>query len=213
MDSINSSLINLYDRQTGIKSFSDKSAMVIGCGGVGSWIALDLALIGVGTIVLIDHDKLESSNLNRTLFRLDQVGSFKTHAMKELIAKRRPNTVVLTIEEVFQTQFLDKYKVDFIFDATDNLSTRKMIHEYETELSIPYCKCGYDGFQATLSVNDFESGRWGDDGSYTVVPSFFGTPQVLSALAVIELLLANNEMSDSINFNVKNILSKLKKRL
>ncbi|HRI86547.1 MAG TPA: ThiF family adenylyltransferase, partial [Ignavibacteria bacterium] len=115
MDSINSSLINLYDRQCGIKSFSDKSAMVIGCGGVGSWIALDLALIGVGTIVLIDHDKLESSNLNRTLFRLGQVGSCKTHAVKELIAERRPNTVVLTIEEVFQTEFLDKYKVDFIF--------------------------------------------------------------------------------------------------
>jgi len=213
MDSIVNNLTELYDRQTGIDEFALKSAMVIGCGGVGSWIAIDLALIGVGTIILIDPDKLESSNLNRTLYRMDQVGEFKTLALKELINERRPDTIIITIEDLFQNQFLNKYKVDFIFDATDSLATRQMISKMQFETETPYCKCGYDGFNATLSQNDFESGRWGDDGSYTVVPSFFGTPQILSALAVIEMLLVDGDYSTTVNFNVKKLLNKIKDKL
>lgn len=212
--SINSPLAEIYDRQSGIGSFSDSSAIIIGLGGIGSWIALDLALLGVGTLILIDPDKLESSNLNRTLFRLDQVGSYKTLAIKELIAERRPDTIVLTFEETFYPQLLEKYKVDFIFDATDNLATRSLIStQFSKTVSTPYCKCGYDGFQATLTINDFDSGRWGEDGSYTAVPSFFGTPQILSALAVIEMLLVKKDHSGTTNFNVKKLLKKIKEKI
>ena len=218
MDSIN----NLYDRQSGVESQSDVSAIVIGLGGLGSWIALDLALIGVGTLIIIDPDKLEASNLNRTLFKYSQIGQNKTQAIKELILERRPDTIVLTIEDYFKSDYMDKYKVDFIFDATDNLSTRQMIHDYnqyQKQNLIPdfnpfqYCKCGYDGFFATLSMNDFDSGRWGDEGSYTVVPSFFGTPQILSAIAIIEMLLNNSTKEYSYNFNVKKLLNKISEQL
>lgn len=212
--SLISPLTEIYVRQSGIESFSDSSAIIIGVGGVGSWLALDLALIGVGTLILIDPDKLESSNLNRTLYKLDQIGSYKTLAIKELITERRPDTIVLTIEETFYPQLLEKFKVDFIFDATDNLATRSLIStQFSKTVSTPYCKCGYDGFQATLSINDFESGRWGEDGSYLTVPSFFGTPQILSAMAVIEMLLVKKNHSGSTNFNVKKLLKKIKEKI
>ncbi len=216
MDSLNlsSPLTEIYNRQSGIESFSDSSAIIIGVGGIGSWLAIDLALIGVGTLILIDPDKLESSNLNRTLFKLNQIGSYKSLAIKDLISERRPDTIVLTIEETFYPQLLEKYKVDYIFDATDNLATRSLIQEHFTKIpNTPYCKCGYDGFQATISINDFESGRWGDDGSYTVVPSFFGTPQILSAMAVIEMLLIKKDHSGSTNFSVKKLLNKIKEKI
>ena len=212
MDSINS-ISNIYDRQSSIGSYSDKSAIVIGLGGIGSWLALDLALLGLSTLVLIDPDTLEASNLNRTLYKLNQTGTKKTQALSDLIHERRPDCIVLTIEDYFNSTILDKYPVDYVFDCTDNLSTRQLIHQYNDNTKgkepIPYCKCGYDGFQATLSINDFDSGRWGDDGSYTVVPSFFGTPQVLSAIAVIELLMVDPIQSSSTNFNVKKILNKI----
>lgn len=218
MDSIN----NLYDRQSGVESQADVSTIVIGLGGLGSWIALDLALIGVGTLILVDPDKLEASNLNRTLFKYSQIGQLKTQAIKELILERRPDTIVVTIEDYFNTDILNKYSVDYIFDATDNLSTRQMIHDYNQYQKqmqipdfnpIPYSKCGYDGYNATLSMNDYESGRWGDEGSYTVVPSFFGTPQILSAMAVIEMLLNYSAQEYSYNFNVKKLLNKISEQL
>ncbi|MBS1551551.1 MAG: ThiF family adenylyltransferase [Bacteroidetes bacterium] len=218
MDSIN----NLYDRQSGVESQADVSTIVIGLGGLGSWIALDLALIGVGTLILVDPDKLEASNLNRTLFKYSQIGQLKTQAIKELILERRPDTIVVTIEDYFNTDILNKYSVDYIFDATDNLSTRQMILEYNQYqkqnlipdfIPVPYCKCGYDGFFATLSMNDYSSGRWGDEGSYTVVPSFFGTPQILSAIAVIEMLLNYSAQEYSYNFNVKKLLNKISEQL
>jgi hypothetical protein len=99
--------------------------------------------------------------------------------------------------------------VDYIFDATDNLATRQMIKELGEDFSTPYCKVGYDGFQASLFLNEFQSGRWGDDGSYTVVPSFFGTPQILSAMAVIEMLIVDEDKSKTVNFNVKKLLNKI----
>lgn len=216
MDSVNQ-ITEIYDRQTRIGSYADKSAIVIGLGGVGSWLALDLALVGVGTLILIDPDKIESSNLNRTLFKISQIDSNKTTAIKDLILERRPDCILVTIEDYFQSGILGKYKTDYIFDCTDNLASRQLVKEYfdlNNENEPPdYCKCGYDGFQATLSVNDFKSGRWGDDGSYTEVPSFFGTPQILSAMAVIELLMVNDKKSGSTNFNVKKILSKIKEKL
>lgn len=209
MDNI---ISELYKRQeSNFPSFSDKSAIVIGCGGVGSWIAIDLALIGMGTIILIDKDKLEVSNLNRTLFKTSQIDEFKTKATEQLIRERRPDTIVITIEDYFKTENIRNLNVDYIFDATDNLSTRCMIKGYRESESFltPYCKVGYDGYYATLSLNEFEAGRWGDEGTYQIVSSFFGTPQILSAIAVIEMLLCPDKKEASVNFKTNTLLNKI----
>lgn len=214
MDSVINTLSDIYKRQCMIDDLSTNSAMVIGIGGVGSWLALDLALIGVGTLVIVDPDTIEASNLNRTMFMIKQVGLKKVDAITSLISERRPDTIVLTVDDYFDIALLKKYKVDYVFDATDSLATRKLIDSYyKANADIenpPYCKCGYDGFLGTISVNDFDSGRWGDDGSYTAVPSFVGTPQVLSALAIIEMILCKSTASTSYNFNVKKLLTKKK---
>ena len=83
-------LEDINNRQKGlVGDFSEHSAIVVGLGGIGNWIALDLALIGVGTLILFDNDKVEASNLNRTLFKLGHIGKPKVSAVKELISERR----------------------------------------------------------------------------------------------------------------------------
>ena len=111
-------LINeLYSRQESIcENYSEKSAIVIGAGGIGNWMALDLALLGVGTLILIDPDKVEVSNLNRTLFKLSDIGRYKTEAVKDLVSERRPDCIIVTINEYFSLEHFEKYETGYIFD-------------------------------------------------------------------------------------------------
>jgi len=200
---------NIYTRQQELlqKDFKDESALVIGLGGIGSWVALNLALLGVGTLVLVDPDTIEASNLNRTLYKLTDIGRKKTEAIKDLISERRQDTIVLAIDDYFSPDMLDNYSVDYIFDCTDNLNTRDKLKDLNFQGN--YVKCGYDGYSATISINDFDSGSWGEGGSYTTVPSFFGTPQVISALVITEMLINVQIYTRTINFELDKVLGEL----
>jgi molybdopterin/thiamine biosynthesis adenylyltransferase len=202
-------LEDINDRQKGlIGDFSEHSAIVVGLGGIGSWVALDLALVGVGTLILFDNDKVEASNLNRTLFKLSHIGQSKTKAIKELISERRRDAIVITHQELFNVDHMKKFEgIDFIFDCSDTTRLKDSIAQLKDKPR--YIKLGYDGFEGTISVDDFESGKWGTDSSYTITPSFFAPPQVLSALGVIEILLVKKPSPKTVNLNVKKILTQI----
>lgn len=197
--------------------YSLSSAIVIGLGGIGSWVAIDLALLGVGTVILFDDDVIEASNLNRTLFKLSHVGRPKTEAVKELIMERRKDTLVVTYNDKFALDVIEKYReTEYIFDCSDTSKIKNEIGQYRKEnLTNPkalfpyYVKLGYDGFDGTICINDFDKGSWGEDSSYTITPSFFGTPQILSAFAVIEMLMKQKSAPKTVNMNVKQVINLL----
>lgn len=201
-------LDDINDRQRGlIGDFSDKSAVVIGLGGIGSWVAIDLALCGVGTLILYDTDTIEASNLNRTMFKLNQIGQLKTKAVKDLITERRKDALIITNNELFTAEHLQKLEgIDYVFDCSDTTRLKDAIAQLK-DRPAKYVKLGYDGFEGTVSINDFDSGRWGTDSSYTVTPSYFAPPQFLSAIAITEMLLVKKPKSKTVNLNVKNILN------
>ena len=106
---------NLFSRNTGILEtdwMMDKCAFMLGCGSVGSLVALELARAGVGTFVLIDNDMVEYHNLCRHQCGVHEVGSFKVDAMKKRILDINPNATVVTctniVEEV-PKEIYDKY--------------------------------------------------------------------------------------------------------
>ncbi len=221
--------INLRQKDI-VGDYSDRIALVVGLGGIGNWIALQAALLGIGTLVLFDDDKVENSNLNRTLFKLSHVGEFKTQAVKQLIHERRSDIIVVTNEEQFKAEDMSKFKgIDYFFDCTDSTRLKNgLAEQFQTLFKTPkskqtdsgendnlpapprYAKLGYDGFNATMCVDDFTTGKWGDDSSYTITPSFFGTPSIISSLAIIEMVIKTKRISGTVNMNVRKILNRLK---
>lgn len=69
----------------------DKKAAVAGLGGLGSNIAVMLARAGVGRLLLVDHDTVEESNLNRQHYGIRHIGMLKTDALAEQIKDIAPS--------------------------------------------------------------------------------------------------------------------------
>lgn len=67
---------------------------VAGAGGLGSAIAVALARVGIGKLVIADFDVVEPSNLNRQQYFIDQIGMFKVDALAENLARINPFTTV-----------------------------------------------------------------------------------------------------------------------
>lgn len=97
--------IDLFSRNTGILE-SDimlkKGAIIIGCGSVGSLVALELARAGVGRFFLIDMDILGYHNICRHQCGLQDVGKFKTTAVKERILQINPTAEIITANKKIQ---------------------------------------------------------------------------------------------------------------
>jgi len=162
----------LYTRQSTLKLDIPESVAIVGVGGVGSWVAFNLALVGVRKISLYDFDNLELSNLNRTPYKINQVGSSKVSGLTELIKERRPDCEVLpfvkkiVVKEDFETDY------DILVDTRD---TEPMDGSIITG--------GYDGESITLHFNPKQGSVWGEGVTrYRVVPSYVVPPQLIANL-------------------------------
>jgi sulfur carrier protein ThiS adenylyltransferase len=83
---------------------------IAGLGGLGSTAAIALARIGVGTLILVDFDVVEPSNLNRQQYFIHQIGMSKVEALQENISKINPYVKVIPYHEK-----LDKNNIERIF--------------------------------------------------------------------------------------------------
>jgi molybdopterin-synthase adenylyltransferase len=76
----------------------DARVVVLGCGGLGSWALCGLACAGVGTLVLVDDDRVDLSNLNRQLlYRAADVGRSKVEVAAEALAAFNPGLTLHTV--------------------------------------------------------------------------------------------------------------------
>ena len=116
------------------------SVLVVGLGGVGGYAVEALSRSGIGTLIIVDYDKIDESNLNRQIItNQGNIGKDKVGEAKKRILAINPNCEVLT-EEIFLSQenidILDKYKIDYIVDACDSVKTKKLLIDYSIEKDI-----------------------------------------------------------------------------
>ena len=117
---------------SGQKRIKNSKVLIIGMGGLGCPLLTYLASAGVGNLGIIDHDKVEISNLNRqTLFNLSDIGKFKVVRAKMKIDKifRAIKVRKLTKKIVKNNirKILKGYEI--ICDGTDNFDTRYLIND------------------------------------------------------------------------------------
>lgn len=105
-----------------------KKVLVLGIGGVGSHAVEALARTGVGYIVMVDHDLIAVTNINRQLHSMDStIGRPKVEAMAERIKDINPDIQVKALQEFYTPDRGDYFIIndfDFVIDAVDNVSAK-----------------------------------------------------------------------------------------
>ncbi|MGL5406266.1 MAG: tRNA threonylcarbamoyladenosine dehydratase [Propionibacteriaceae bacterium] len=128
----------------GLSRLQASTVMVLGLGGVGSSCAEALARGGVGSLILLDRDVVEESNINRqALAFVSTVGQAKVDVMSQMVADINPDCKILA-QQIFLTReniaaTLDAFpKPDYVIDCIDTVSQKLAIAKWcaERELSL-----------------------------------------------------------------------------
>ena len=124
----------------GQRKLMDARVLVIGAGGLGSPAAMYLAAAGVGTIGLVDFDKVELSNLQRQLLHdTADVGRPKVESAGERLADLNPNVDVVPHQTLLSSEnafdILGGY--DVVVDGTDNFPVRYLVNDATQMLGKP----------------------------------------------------------------------------
>lgn len=124
-----------------IEKLQNSKVLLIGVGGVGGYAAEALARSGIGSIVLIDPDIVEESNINRQLVALSStIGKYKVEVMKTRIEEMGLSTSVTVYKEFVTKENVSFYLtgVDYVIDACDTLLTKLAIIEACKKKNIPF---------------------------------------------------------------------------
>lgn len=135
---------------------------VFGLGGVGSFAAEALVRSGVGTLVFIDHDYIDETNLNRQLLALQStLGRRKVDVMAERSRDINPKvktfTYPLYIDHASISTF-DFSQFSYVVDCVDTLSAKLLLIERARSLDIPIISCMGTGnkLDAHFEIVDIE---------------------------------------------------------
>ena len=110
------------------RKFSSACVAVCGLGGLGSNVAISLARAGLGTLRLIDFDKVDISNLHRQQYSVSQLGMYKTEAMKQTVAEIAPYCNVLTDTVKFTEEKMSLIAdCEIVCDCFDNAECKAML--------------------------------------------------------------------------------------
>lgn len=177
----------LYDRQQSLTLALPPSITVVGCGGIGSWVAILAAMSGVSSLYLFDPDIMEETNRNRLPFCQSSLNRPKVDIVAEYIRAIRPDAIVVAIPEKLEGVLLDiQLSVSaVIVDCTDSPRAQFSIYNECKKRGTNYIRAGYDGTRITVtsSVSGWIKTDV-EEENYTVNPSWVVPAVTVAALAV-----------------------------
>ena len=165
---MNKNYIKRYSRQivlkdvgvVGQKKILSSKVLIVGAGGLGCPVADYLSRAGVGTIGIVDFDKINLSNIHRqNLYNSNDIGKYKVDVVKEKIKSINPLVKIKTYKTKITEKNLNNIiKIfDIIVDGSDNFKTKFLLNKY----SIKYKKIfivgainKFDGHVFTFNFKD-----------------------------------------------------------
>ncbi len=127
--------------EAGVQKLREKKVAVFGLGGVGSYCVEALARTGVGSLILVDKDRVEESNLNRQLPALySTIGKYKTDIVEERIHDIDRDCFVTKYSLFYLPETADEINldgVDYIADCIDNVTAKIHLIEEAKRKNVP----------------------------------------------------------------------------
>lgn len=170
--------------QFGIESqqkLANSHIVMIGVGGLGSPAALYLTAAGIGKLTLIDHDKVELSNLQRQIIHQTQcIGEKKVTSACRQLQRLNPHTQLETIDQKLDSAELNtllsnsRNPVDCVLDGTDNFAARFTINASCVATGTPLVSAAAIRMEGQISVFDF---RHNDSACYACLYPDVGTEE------------------------------------
>lgn len=106
-------------------SMVEERIHIIGCGAVGSTIAVQLARNGLTDFVLYDHDIVEEHNIVNQMFRAKDVGTKKVDALADILGEINPE--ITTKIKLVPEKYVDQPLSGYVFLCVDSIAVRKEI--------------------------------------------------------------------------------------
>ncbi len=137
---LNKKIIERYSRQiilkdigvVGQKKILSSKVLIVGAGGLGSPAAEYLSRAGIGSLGIVDDDRISLSNLHRqSLYNTSDIGKFKVRITKDRIKKINPNIKVkiykTRLNKLNFKRIINDYK--YVVDGSDNFKTKLLIND------------------------------------------------------------------------------------
>ena len=124
-----------------LEKLKNKNIIILGLGGVGSYVAEALARCGVGKMTVVDKDTVDITNINRQLYALHStIGRNKADVARERILDINPECQVTSIVKMYLPENANEFNLsqyDYIIDAIDNVTAKIDLAVKSQELGIP----------------------------------------------------------------------------
>jgi len=200
---------------SGQKKIKNSKVLIIGMGGLGCPLLTYLASSGVNNIGIVDHDKVEISNLNRqTLFNSSDIGKFKVVQAKAKIGNIYKYIKIKIFKEKILKKNIAKIfrNYEIICDGTDNFDTRYLINDEckkSKKILISAAISKFDGqlfkfnfnkkgscFRCFMPIKPDQQNNCESDGIFSPVAGILGS---LQANEVLKTIL---QLNDDLNNNI-----------
>ncbi|CAA0079384.1 Molybdopterin-synthase adenylyltransferase [BD1-7 clade bacterium] len=149
-------MLNGFDIE-GQEALLNASVMIVGAGGLGCPAAMYLASAGVGRLVLVDHDHVDATNLQRQIGHGDdQVGRDKVDSLAMTLKSLNPDIDLVCLAERLTGDLATHWipQVDVVLDCSDNFATRFLVNRIAWQAGVPLVSAAAVRAEGQLAVFD-----------------------------------------------------------